>query len=171
MRQDAARQLRETTLDATKTPSEALQNHIAVWAPILRELFPCWLEKVDDYSVRYNVPKELSWVFARWAGLQLRLMQFDLPPKWQFGEYTLEQFRSFWKSLLAASIAHSFAHLLGDRAAGTTGLMSGSVVMQVSAEELQTISNKFPLPLEVRNSIIRDLSYDGLSSALMKTLS
>ena len=138
---DAARQLRETTLDATLAPSDTLQNFMHDWLPLVRELFPCWLEKTDEHSIRYSLPPLITWIFARWAGLQVRQMEFGLPGAWQFGDYTLDQFRSFWKSLLAAALAHLFAHMRGDGAAGTTGLTVGSVVMQRSAAEMETALN------------------------------
>jgi hypothetical protein len=160
MERDAARQLRETTLDATITASAVLSSFLSEWIPLLRELFPLWVEKVDEHSVRYSLPIPFPWVFARWAGLQTRQMRFELPRTWQFGDYNLEQFRSFWKSLLSASIPHVFAHSVGDQAAGTTGLMTGSAVMLLSSDEPEAMCNRFPLPIDVRRSIIRELTYD-----------
>jgi len=159
-RRDIARQLRETKQDATHPMSDSLSRFIQEWAPLMRELFPCWMEKTDDYSVKYELPPLISWVFARWASLQSQQMEFSLPGKWQFGNYTLDQFRTFWKSLLAAAIPHSFAHMLGDDAADTKGFMTGSVILQLSVEQLEAITNMFPLPIVVRRSIISEITYD-----------
>ncbi len=55
--------------------------------------------------------------------------------------------------------------MLGDQAAGTRGLMVGSVVMHLSQEELENVSTKFPIPKDACRAIIRLLTYDPIAAS------
>jgi len=91
--------------------------------------------------------------------LQVSGMRFDLPGAWQFGGYSLDQFRSFWMSLVAIALAHITAHNLADTTVGTRGGAIASLVMQVSEDSLMRASRVFPVPSDAWRSIFRTLIY------------
>jgi hypothetical protein len=95
-----------------------------------------------------------GWLVALVAG-----MKFELPGTWQFEEYTLDQFRSFWKSLLAQCLAHIQAHEHADEAVATRGGAIGSLVIQASEESLMKVGAIFPLPEIALRSIVDTLVY------------
>jgi hypothetical protein len=97
--------------------------------------------------------------FKQWAILQVEDMRFDMPGAWQFGNFNLDQFRSFWMSLLAVAFAQVTAHNLGDNAVGTKGGAIGSLVMQVSEDWLMRAGRLFPIPEKAWLSIFKALVY------------
>jgi hypothetical protein len=101
--------------------SYALAKFLTESIPVINTILPYYIAKTSDLSIRCDTPPDMLEYFKEWARLQVNSMRFDLPGEWQFGEYSLAQFRSFWMSLVAIALAHITAHNL----AGTTLAMRG----------------------------------------------
>ena len=69
--------LRETTQDATIAPSIALRSFLYTWQPLVRELFPSWIENIDQHSIRFTPSLRKSRGFLH-AGLDSKFAKGHL---------------------------------------------------------------------------------------------
>src|SRR5579859_2060098 len=134
-KRDAASLVDEIVRDTPPVP-EAIFKFLASSMPVINTVLPHYIEKTGETSIRCDTPPDMLAYFKRWAILQIEEMKFDMPGRWQFGDFSLEQFRSFWLSLFTVALAHIAAHHLADDAVGTKGSAVGSVVMQANEEWL-----------------------------------
>jgi hypothetical protein len=137
----------------------ALVKFLAASMPVINTILPHYIEKTSESSIRCDTPPDMLDYFKEWARLQANNMRFDLPGAWQFGGYSLDQFRSFWMSLVATTLAHIAAHNLADTTVGTRGGAIGSLVMQMSEPSLMQAGRVFPVPPEAWHSIFKALIY------------
>jgi hypothetical protein len=157
-RRDAASLVYSILQDNPPVP-QAIVNFLASSMPVINTVLPHYIDKTGEFSIRCETPHDMLEYFKRWATLQVDDMRFDMPGAWQFGTYSLDQFRSFWTSLLTIALAHIKAHALADAAVGTKGHAIGSLVMQMSEDALMKAGNLFPVPEEAWRSISNALVY------------
>lgn len=156
---DAASLVYGILRDNPYAPSQALLDFLRESMPVVTTVLPYYIEKVGDCSIRCETPPDMLGYFKRWAILTVDEMKFHLPGTWQFGNYNLDQFRSFWMSLLCLAIAHIKAHDLADDVVGTKGGAIGSLVMQVTEGWLMKSRSMFPVSEEAWLSIFDLLIY------------
>jgi len=139
---------------------DALTKFLRVAMPVINTVFPSYIDKTSEISICYQTPPDMLAYFKDWARLQANAMPFDLPSEWHFGAYSLAQFRFFWMSLLAASLAHITAHGVADAQIGTRGGAIGSLVMEMNEAALLRIGEIFPIPMEAMRSLLNLLVYE-----------
>jgi hypothetical protein len=139
--------------------SPALAKLMAETMPVIRTILPHYIDKTSEFSIRCETPPDLMEYFKRWASTFVDEMRFEMPGTWQFENYSLAQFKFFWKSILALALAHIQAHEYSDEAVGTNGGALGSLVMQVSEEWLSKTGVLFPIPATAWRSILNLLIY------------
>lgn len=157
-RRDAASLIYSILQDNPRMP-QVLADFLAADMPVINTVLPYYIEKTGEFSIRCETPPDILEYFKRWATLLVEYMRFDMPGAWQFGNYSLDQFRSFWTSLVCITLAQIKAHDLGDGAVGTKGGAIGSLVMQMSEGSLMKAGNLFPIPEEAWRSIFSALVY------------
>ena len=157
-RRDAVSLIYSILQDDPPLPS-ALVKFLAASMPVINTILPSYIEKTSESSIRCDTPPYMIEYFKEWARLQVNDMRFELPGKWQFGGYSLNQFRSFWMSLVAITLAHITSHNLADTTVGTRGGAIGSLVMQISEDSLMKAGGIFPIPPEAWSSIFKTLIY------------
>jgi hypothetical protein len=155
---DAASMIYSVLQDFTPV-SAALHKLMTETMPIISTILPHYIDKTGAFSIRCETPPDLMEYFKRWATMFVDEMKFEMPGTWQFGDYSLDQFKSFWKSILAQALAHIQAHEYADDTVGTKGGAIGSLVMQVSEESLSKARALFPIPLTAWRSILSSLIY------------
>jgi len=155
---DAASLIYSIMQDDPPVPN-AVFKFLAENMPVINMILPYYIEKTSKSSIRCDTPADMLQYFKEWARLQVNSMRFDLPGTWQFDRYSLEQFRSFWMSLVAIALAQITAHNLADDSVGTTGGAIGSLVMQMNEESLFKAVSLFPVPPEAWCSIFKTLIY------------
>ena len=121
----------------------ALVKFLTQSVPVINTILPHYIEKTSESSIRCATPPDMLGYFKEWARLQVNDMRFDMPGTWQFGGYSLSQFRSFWTSLVAMALAHITAHNLADTTVGTRGGAIGSLVMQTNEDSLMKTGDFF----------------------------
>ncbi len=137
----------------------AIVNFLATSMPVIKTILPHYIDKTGEFSIRCETPRDMLRYFKQWTILQVEDMRFDMPGVWQFGNYSLDQFRYFWMSMLTISLAHIIAHNLADDVVGTKGDAVGSVVMQTSQDLLMRAGSLFPIPQEAWRAIFDVLVY------------
>jgi len=108
-RRDAASLMYSIMQDNAPVPA-AVVNFLAANMPVIRTILPYYIDKTGEFSIRCETPPDMLEYFKRWAALQVEDMRFEMPGTWEFGEYNLDQFRSFWMSVLSIALAHVTAH-------------------------------------------------------------
>jgi len=156
---DTARQSYQDHLRANRRTSSKLLYFIEKNAPVINTILPHYLDKIGDAEIRYDSPAEITEIFQKWARLQTEDMFSELPSSWNFGKYTLGQFRTFWTDLLAVSLLHSFAHMHADAAVGTRGEAVGSVLIHLQRAELGCVGAMSSVRGEASAEIVEDLTY------------
>lgn len=163
-RRDGVRQVHEMVRDSAERISHSLLTFVESNWPVINVVFPHYIDKTGEFSIRYSSPPEVSERFARWATLVGRGMRFDLPGYWHFGGYNLHQFRSMWRCLLTLSLTHHFAHVFADGVVGTKGGAVESVVINLDRQELVKMGKLFGIPDGACESILDDLIYSPLEN-------
>jgi hypothetical protein len=156
---DAASQVEEIVRDTPSVP-DSIFTFLDESMPVINTILPHYIDKRDEFSIRCDTPHDMLAYFKQWAILNIDEMKFDMPGRWQFGTFSLEQFRSFWLSLCTVALAHIAAHQLADEAVGTKGGAVGSVVMQTTKEWLKSAGSLFPIPEAAWHSIFELLIYE-----------
>lgn len=157
-RRDAASLVYSILQDNSPVP-HAIINFLAASMPVINAILPHYIDKTGELSIRCDTPPDMLGYFKQWSILQVEDMRFDMPGSWQFGNYNLDQFRSFWMSLLTIALAHTTAHNLADAAVGTKGGAIGSLVMQMTEDSLMKAGTLFPIHEEAWRSIFNALIY------------
>lgn len=156
---DAASMVEEIVRDTPSVPG-SIFRFLSESMPVINTILPHYIDKTGEFSIRCDTPPDMLAYFKQWAILQVDEMKFDMPGRWQFGNFSLEQFRSFWLSLFTVALAHIAAHHLADDAVGTKARAVGSVVMQTTEEWLMRAGNLFPVPEAAWQSIFQLLVYE-----------
>src|SRR5260221_823760 len=155
---DAASMVSEIVRDSPPVP-RAIVNFLDASMPVINTVLPHYIDKRGEFSIRCETPRDMLEYFKRWAILQVEDMRFDMPGAWKFGSFDLEQFRSFWMSILSIALAQVTAHNLADATVGTKGGAIGSLVMQMTEDSLMKAGTIFPIPKEAWRSIFNLLVY------------
>ena len=139
--------------------SAAVSKVLAETMPIIRTILPHYIDKAGESAIRCETPPDMMEYFKRLATVFVDGMKFEMPGAWQFGDYSLDQFKSFWKCILSLALAHIQAHDFADDAVGTKGGAIGSLVMQMSEDLLTKARGLFPIPAKAWCSIVDALIY------------
>lgn len=140
--------------------SMAVYKLMAETVPVISTVLPHYIDKTGQFSIRCDTPSDMLRYFKRWAAAFVDEMKFQMPATWKFGDYDLDQFKSFWKSILTLALAHIQAHEYADEAVGTSAGAIGSLVMQTDQESLSAAAaGLFPVPVKTWRSIFDLLVY------------
>jgi hypothetical protein len=102
---DASSLVEEIVRDTPSVP-ESIFRFLGESMPVTNTILPHYIDKTGEFSIRCDTPPDMLAYFKRWAILQIDEMKFDMPGRWRFGNFSLEQFRSFWLSLFTVALAH-----------------------------------------------------------------
>ena len=158
-RRDAASAMYSILQDYPPLPA-AVTKLAAETMPVISTILPHYIDKTGDFSIKCETPPDMMEYFKRWASVFVQEMKFEMPSTWQFGDYNLDQFKCFWKCLLALAVAHIQTHEFADDAVGTKGGAIGSLVMQMSEDLLTKAGALFPIPAKAWRSIFKALIYE-----------
>ncbi|MGA8075696.1 MAG: hypothetical protein WB995_19630 [Candidatus Acidiferrales bacterium] len=158
-RRDAVAFIYSTFQDRSRV-SRSLIDLVRETVPVINAILPHYITKDGEFSVLCEIPPDMWQYFKRWASVLVQDMRFDMPGTWNLGDFTLDDFKAFWKSLLALSIAQIQAHQLADGAVGTRNGAIASLILRLTEESLHAASSLFPISDKSWLSIAKMLVYE-----------
>jgi hypothetical protein len=160
-RRDAFAALDEIVRD-NPPPSMTIARRMLNDMKIIRIILPNYIDKVDETSVRCDIPAGMMSYFSEWSDILVNEMRLDLPADWQFGSFNVQQFTRFWKSIMAVTVAHSTVHDLADDSVKTRCGAVGSIIIRTDEKQLIEATKLFPIPIDSARSIIEALTYQPI---------
>lgn len=127
----------------------------------LKTQFLSSIRSVGKYAISYAFNEELFTEFARTlAEYETRL--YEVPEDWDFGNYTIEEFRLLYQALITLSVIHDLA-CSNSHLADVKGLAPASAVLVKTRNEwIDFFRQHTSLAEEKIDALLHDLTFDPL---------